>query len=105
MGALPEYGCCRVVAMVVGSLVADFTQRANFASLKIFKRLRHSSEIGLAVATREMTIGGIGSLSGMLASRRSSLPMVTLQICDTSSNCRGLKPSNCPLLLLTSLFS
>jgi hypothetical protein len=52
-----------------------------------------------------MTIGGIGPLSGMLASRRSSLPMVTLQICDTSSNCRGLKPSNCPLLLLTSLFS
>jgi hypothetical protein len=38
MGALPEYGCCRVVAMVVGSLVSDFTPRANFDSLKIFKR-------------------------------------------------------------------
>jgi hypothetical protein len=38
MGTFPEYGCCRVVAMVVGSLVADFTPRANFESLKIFKR-------------------------------------------------------------------
>jgi hypothetical protein len=38
MGALPEHGCCRVLAMVVGSFVSDFTPRANFDSLEILKR-------------------------------------------------------------------
>jgi hypothetical protein len=50
----------------------------KFRLLGDFKTIKHNHEIGLALATRAMTINGIGPLSGMFASRHSSPPMVTL---------------------------